>query len=306
MQIPPSLPQSLLGITIPMPLPRDKPESPLTLDPVASRFHPPSFPPALSNSLHLVGVQGPSPAKGSSFNSLGSPSAHLSKILSPESAPSPLGSTPLLTPKDNIPVTSVTDILQVGRGNEWTRERKQWLQNTIRGLGGGWWANWCKGRGGAARGSDPPTHHGCHRPCIPSLKEKRQSRSGHLPGKRSFLHRGGGNIPNPSIPLTQEQDSWTARAWQGTGPGLCTLEPALLPSREPGAQEGTAHSASGMDRATGSGRAALCQCPELQGLVAAGGGGALLRPLGTWLSQMPQPGSVSGTCVRAFCISINS
>lgn len=80
-----------------------------------------------------------------------------------------------------------------------------------------------------------------------------------------------------------------------------TPESMLFPSREPGAQtERTAHPECVRDSATGSGREALCQCPELQGLVAAGGARALLQPLGTWLSQMPQPGSVSGTCVRAF------
>lgn len=86
------------------------------------------------------------------------------------------------------------------------------------------------------------------------------------------------------------------------------LEPMSFPSREPGAQgEGTAPPECVRDSATGSRRAALCQCPELQGLVTARGGGrALLQPLGTWLSQMPQSGSVSGTCVRAFYISIKS
>lgn len=34
--------------------------------------------------------------------------------------------------------------------------------------------------------------------------------------------------PTESSP-SQEQDSWTAWAWQGPGPGLCTLEPTLLP-----------------------------------------------------------------------------
>lgn len=107
--------------------------------------------------------------------------------------------------------------------------------------------------------------------------------------------------------LSQENRSLgTVWTWWGRGASH-TLEPRLLPSREPGAQrEGTAYSGHVRDSATGSGRAALCQYPGLQGLVAAGGGGALLQPLGTWLSQMPQPGSVSGTCVRAFYISIKS
>ena len=286
-------------------LPHGKPESPLTLDPVASRFHPPSFPPALRNSVHPVGVQGPSLAKGSSFTSLGSLSAHPSKILSPESAHSPLGSTSLLTPKDSIPVTWVTDTLQVGRRNEWTRERKQWLQDTIRGLGGGWWANWHRAWRRAARGSDPPTMAAISH-VSPASRRKRQSRRGHLPGKKSSLHGGAGNIPNRIVPLTRT-GLLDSLGLAGARARTVYTGAHVAPSREPGAQkEGTAHSACGMDSATGSGRAALCQCPELQGLVAAGGGGALLQPLGTWLSQMPQPGSVSGTCVRAFYISIKS
>lgn len=93
----------------------------------------------------------------------------------------------------------------------------------------------------------------------------------------------------------------------GNGEEFRALESKSFPSGDPGAQrEGTAYSGYVRDNATGNGREALCQCPELQGLVAAGGGGALLQPLGTWLSQMPQTGSVSGTCVRAFYISIKS
>lgn len=43
------------------------------------------------------------------------------------------------------------------------------------------------------------------------------------------------------------------------------LEPMLCPSKEPKAQrEGAAHSGRVRDSATGSGRVALCQCPELQ------------------------------------------
>lgn len=141
-------------------------------------------------------------------------------------------------------------------------------------------------------------------PMSPASREKEQNRRGHLPGERDFLHGGKGNIPNPTVPLPQEQVSW---AWQGPGKGLHILEPNLFPSREPGAQRvGTAQPGRIRDNATSSGRVALCQCPELLGLVAAGGGGALLQPLGTWLSQMPQTGSVSGTCVRAFYISIKS
>jgi hypothetical protein len=59
-------------------------------------------------------------------------------------------------------------------------------------------------------------------------------------------------------------------------------------------REGTAHPQQVRDNATGSGRAALCQCPECLGLVAAGCEEALLQPLG----NLAVPDATAGKCVR--------
>lgn len=178
----------------------------------------------------------------------------------------------------------------------------------LRGMGGGGGQTGPgPGEGQLGAMTSPTTGHSQGH--VPSLKEER-NRKEDIFLERGFLHGGmcrqglGGSA---FILLPGKQVSGDSLDLVGQGRGSHTLEPRLLPSREPGAQrEGTAYSGHVRDSATGSGRAALCQYPGLQGLVAAGGGGALLQPLGTWLSQMPQPGSVSGTCVRAFYISIKS
>lgn len=174
--------------------------------------------------------------------------------------------------------------------------------------GGGGAANWCMAWGGCSQGCDSWPLDGCQ-PYGPSPQKKRNRREGDIfhEGEVFFMEERE-EIPMPLCPSHGNRSPGQPQLGWGGEEGLQILEPILFPSREPGAQtEGTAHPECVRDSATGSGRAALCQCPKLQGLVAAGGGGrALFQPLGTWLSQMPQPGSVSGTCVRAFYISIKS
>lgn len=193
----------------------------------------------------------------------------------------------------------------MGGYGEWTRERKGWLQDTIRGMGDG------GGQTGIGPGEGQPgavtPSTGCCHPYVPSLKGKRNRIEGDIFVEREvFLLRERETSPKPLSPSHGNKSPGQPRLGR-VGRGVHTLEPMLFPSREPGAQrEGTAHPGRVRDSATGSGKAALCQCPKLQGLLAAGGGGALLQPLGTWLSQMPQPGSMSGTCIRAFCISVKS
>lgn len=75
---------------------------------------------------------------------------------------------------------------------------------------------------------------------------------------------------------------------------IAPLRSMLFPSRKPGAQrEGTAHPEWVRNSATVSGRAAVCQRPECQGLVAAGGGNLPPAP-----GDLAVPDATAGKCVR--------
>lgn len=137
--------------------------------------------------------------------------------------------------------------------------------------------------------------------CVSNLKEKRKTMEVNVFLEREvFFVEQRETSPTPLSPQMRTGVLDRLSAGQGLGVGLHALEPTLFPSREPGAQrEGTAYPGHVRDSAAGSGRVALCPCPS------SGWRGPRPAP-GTCLSQMPQSGSVSGTCVTAFCISIKS